>query len=168
MATARPRHQTGAGTPRAGAGTTAALPPQNSTAVSAPSSASALPPTCSTSHGRAGAGTALGFAGSVFTYAATARASPGVSRENHGHGIAIGSSRRPSRPTPRVTAATISSSVHAPRPVAASDVRLRLYHTPHGYAVTRMPPARNLLVSYSPVAGLIGVWQSGHSIAFTR
>ena len=76
-----------------------------------------------------------------------ARASSGVSRANHVHGIAIGSSRRPPRAIPRVMAVTISSSVHCPSPVSRSGVRLRLYQTPHGYALTRIPPARKYRAS---------------------
>ena len=63
---------------------------------------------------------------------AIARASSAVSRENQGHGIAMGWSRRPSGRSPRVIAATMAASLQPPSPVATSGVRLRLYHTPHG------------------------------------
>ncbi len=97
----------------------AALAPQNATAVSAPKSASKLAAdTFPEGNGLGRRAPRSASAEATVRYAAIARASPGLSRENQGHGMAIGSSRPPSGRTPRVTAVTIASSLQPPRPVA--------------------------------------------------
>jgi hypothetical protein len=154
-ATSRRARETG-GPPRRVA-CSAALPPQNSTATGRPKRARSLPPARSGSGIRSGGGIMFRLGARPLRKMATARASASLRWANHGHGMARGSSRRPLRAMPRLSARTISSSLQRPRPVSSSAVKFRLYHTPPGVGAHAHAASQELADVIGPSSAPVGV-----------